>query len=94
MFRRAFILGAAPRTLRFLYVVTWRAMDPPRVRCMYTVVVGEQRHGRQLHLHADLQIGGQRYDHLSSLWPFTAPRRTAWVPVPGTAVAGRTGFSV
>ena len=41
--------------------------DPPaRARALDAVVVGEQRHGGQLHLHADLQVGRQRaLDHLA-----------------------------
>ena len=43
------------------------AYDPPRVHdALDAVVVGEQRHGGQLHLHADLQVGRQRaLDHLA-----------------------------
>src|SRR3954454_9862555 len=39
----------------------WFSCDPPGVYdALDAVVVGEQRHGRQLHLHADLEIFGQR----------------------------------
>ena len=34
--------------------------DPPGVDdALDAVVVGEQRHRRQLHLHADLEVGGE-----------------------------------